>query len=88
MKLAYRLLMLEVLVAGYVLLFFGEIMSAPGIYGRLVALFLGGTVMALFVQGPQFGTIHPVSTRPVMIALGVLLMGTSLLWGFAIRGHI
>lgn len=88
MKLAYRLLTLEALLAGYVLLFLDEILSAPLVYGRLVALFLMGTVLALFVQGPQFGTIHPVSTRPVAIALGVLIMGASLLWGLAIRGHL
>ena len=87
MKLVYKLLALEILVAGYVFLFLREIISDPFLYGRLLALFLGGTVMALFAQGPQYGTIDPISTRSVMIALGVLVMGTSVVWAFAIRGH-
>jgi hypothetical protein len=88
MKLAYRLLALQVLVAGYVLFFRREIISAPFLYGRLLALFIFGTVMALFIQGPQYGTTDPISTRPVMIALGVVVMGASVLWAFVIKGHI
>ena len=88
MKLSYKLLTLPVLVAGYVLLFLGQFTSAPLIYGRLLAFFLGGAVLALFVQGPQYGTIDPVSTRPIMIGLGVVMMGASLAWAFAIRNHI
>jgi hypothetical protein len=88
MKFAYRILALEALAVGYVLLFLKEIISAPLLYGRLVAMFVGGTAMALFMQGPQYGTIHPISTRPVWIGLGVIIMGASLLWAFAIKGYI
>ena len=87
MKIPYRALALEALVGGYVLLFFREIISEPFLYGRLLALFVVGTITALFVQGPQYGTIDPISTRPLMVVLGVIIMGASLVWTFAIRGH-
>jgi hypothetical protein len=87
MKFAYRLLLLEALAVGYVVLFLHEITSAPFLYGRLLAMFVGGTAMALFMQGPQYGTIDPISTRPVWVGLGVVVMGASLLWTFALRGH-
>jgi hypothetical protein len=88
MKLGYKLLTLQVLVAAYVLLFLGQFASAPFVYGRLLAFFLIGAFMALFAQGPQYGTIDPVSTRPIMIGLGAVMMGVSLVWAFAIRNHI
>ena len=88
MKLGYKLLTLQVLVAGYVLLFLGQLVSAPFLYGRLLALFLMGGIVALFVQGPQIGTIDPVSTRPLMVGLGIIVMGASLVWALAIRNHI
>jgi hypothetical protein len=88
MSLRYKILALQMLVAAYVLLFLRQFVSAPLIYGRLLAFFLAGAVAVLFVQGPRYGTIDPISTRPVMIVLGILLMGASLVWGFAIRGHI
>ncbi len=88
MKLGYKLLTFQVLVVAYVLLFLSQFASAPLIYGRLLAFFLVGAAFAVFVQGPQYGTIDPVSTRPIMIGLGVLMMGASLLWAFVIRNHI
>lgn len=88
MNLGYKLLAFQALAVGYVLLFLGKFASAPFLYGRLLVFFLMGAGMAIFVQGPQYGTIQPISTRPVMIALGVVLMAASLLWGFAIRDHI
>ena len=88
MNVGYKLLALQVLVAAYVLLFLRQFVSAPFIYGRLMVFFLAGAVLALFVQGPRYGTIDPISTRPVVITMGVLLMGAGLVWGFAIRGHI
>ncbi|MGO8929489.1 MAG: hypothetical protein ACLQU3_21705 [Limisphaerales bacterium] len=88
MKLGYKLLALELLVLGYFLLFFHQIVSDLfSIYGQLLALFVGGTVMAIFMQGPSFGTIHPVSTRPLWAALGTMMMGASVVWGFALKGH-
>ena len=86
MKLGYRLFALEALVIGYVLLFLHEIIRSPFLFGRLLVVFIGGTVMALFMQGPQYGTIDPISTRPVWIGLGGIIMGASLIWAFAIRG--
>jgi hypothetical protein len=77
-----------VLVAAFVLLFLGQLASAPFVYGRLLALFFVGAVMAFFAQGPRYGTIDPVSTRPLVIGLGVVIMGASLVWAFAIRNHI
>ena len=53
MKLGYRLFVLEALVVGYVLLFLHEITTAPFLYGRLLAMFIGCTAMALFMQGPH-----------------------------------
>ena len=88
MKLAYKLVAAETLIAGYVLLFLRHILAAPFVYGRLLLLFIGGTVMAVFVQGQPFGTIHPVSTRAIWLVLGLLLMGAALLWSFALKGHL
>jgi hypothetical protein len=88
MKPPYRFLALQALVLGYVLFFRAELISAPFLYGRLLLLFLAGTVVTLFVQGPQYGIIDPTSTRPLMVALGVVAMGASLLWSFVIRGHL
>ena len=88
MRLGYKLLAFQVLVAAYVLLFLRQLASAPFAYGRLLAFFLVGAVMAFFVQGPQYGTIDPVSTRPLVIGLGVLIMGASVGLAFAIRNHI
>ena len=87
MKIVYKIVALEVLFGGYVFLFLKEIMEEPFLWGRLVVFFLLGAVMALFMQGPQYGNIHPVSDRPVCIALGTLIMGASLLWGLVIKGH-
>lgn len=87
MKLGYKLLALELLIVGYFILFFHQIVSEPFGYGRLLGLFVGGTVMAIFMQGPTYGTIHPVSTRLIWAALGVVIMGTSVVWGFALKGH-
>ena len=87
MKLAYRLVAFQALIAGYALLFFRQITLEPFVYGRLLALFLGGAVMAVLMQGESYGTIHPVSTRPIWLVLGIVVMGAILLWSFALRGH-
>jgi len=86
-NLGYKLLALELLIAGYFFLFFDGITSEPFGYGRLLGVFVGGTVMAIFMQGPRYGTIDPISTRPIWVALGVVIMGTSVVWGFALKGH-
>ena len=53
MKLGYKLLALELLIAGYIVVFFRQIVSEPFGYGRLLAVFVGGTAMAIFMQGPR-----------------------------------
>ncbi len=88
MKPLYKILTFEALVVGYVLLAWDGIISAPFIYVRLLLMFLAGAINAVFVEGPTYGVIHPVSSRPVMIFVGVVLMGGSLLWSFALRGHM
>ncbi len=88
MKLGFKLLGFQALVVGYVLLFFSQIVSAPFGHVRLLVLFVIGAVMVFFTQGPQYGTIEPISTRPLMIALGVIVMAVSHVWGLAIRNHL
>ncbi len=88
MKPLYKILTFEALAVGYVLLAWDGIISAPLIYGRLLFMFLAGAISAVFVEGPNYGVIHPVSSRPVMVFVGVVLMGGSLLWSFALKGHM
>ncbi len=66
MKLLYKTLMLLALARGYVLLACGgsPVHSAPFVYARLFTMFLAGAVLALFVQGPEYGAIDPISSRP------------------------
>ncbi len=87
-KSGLKLLTFEILIVAYVLLFLGQLGSAPLIYGRLLAFFLMGAIFAFFVEGPRYGTIDPISTRPIMIGLGTVIMGASLPWAFAIKNHI
>jgi hypothetical protein len=84
----YRILLFEVLVGGDILLLWRGFTSAPTIYIRLFTIFVAGAVTALFVQGPVIGAMPPNSTRPLMVVLGVVLMGTSVVWTLAIRGHV
>jgi hypothetical protein len=88
LKLGFKFLALELLALGYFLLFFHQFLSdACGIYVQLLGLYVWGTVMALFMQGPIYGTTHPVSTRPIWATLGAVIMGASVVWGFALKGH-
>ena len=87
MKFGYKLLALELLIAGYVVLFFRQIVSEPFGYGRLLALFVAGTLIAIFMQGPTYGNIQPISTRAIWATLGVVIMVMSVVWGFALKGH-
>jgi hypothetical protein len=41
---------------------------------RLIAMFGTGAVLAFFVEGPTWGTLEPVSARPLVVVLGILLM--------------
>jgi hypothetical protein len=56
------------------------------VYTRLAGIFVAGAVCTVFVEGTTIGTLQPISTRPVMIALGVLLMAASIVWLLALRG--
>ena len=63
----------------------GEFSTAPRWYAELFVMYLFGAVMALYM-GEEIGKLPPIlSTRAVWIAAGVLLMGASLVWMFAIR---
>jgi hypothetical protein len=83
----YRFASLLGLVALYVVCC-GDFTDAPRIYARLFLMCLFGAVTALYKQGDDLGTLHPISTRSVWIIVGVLLMGASILWTFVIRGHV
>ena len=66
----------------------GDLMVAPFVYTRLFAMYAFGAVMALYFKGDEIGILQPISTRPVFIIVGVLLMGASLVWTLAIKGHL
>jgi hypothetical protein len=55
---------------------------------RLHAMFLGGAWLALFYEGDSFGAWPPVSTRPLWIVLGCVLMAASTIWMYAIADAI
>ena len=86
MKPLYKVWILLVLAASF-LVFAPDFTDMPFVYARLLTMFLMGAVMTLFVQGPRYGTLDPISTRPVWMLLGVVLMGASLLWMLVLRGH-
>ncbi len=88
MNLLYKSLIFAGLVIGDVVFVLPGLKSAPSIYSRLFTLFIVGAVFAVFIEGPKYGTMQPISTRPIMIALGILVMGGSVLWAMMIRGHL
>jgi fumarate reductase subunit C len=88
MKPLYKLVAFQVVVLAYILLILRNFSSVPFVYARLFVIFLAGAVVAFFVQGPQYGTMQPISTRPVMVFLGAVLMGAGLLWTLSLRGHL
>jgi len=87
MKPLYKIVTFLGLLAGF-LGFAHDFAQAPMIYGRLLLIFVAGAVLALFVDGPYIGRIDPVSTRPAMVMLGVLLMAAGVVWMLAIRNHV
>ena len=87
MKPLYKVVTLLGLLAGF-LCFAQDFSEAPLLYGRLLLIFVAGAVVALFVDGPSIGSIDPVSTRPVMVVLGVLLMAAGVVWMLAIKNHV
>ncbi len=88
MKPLYKIVAFQVVVLAYVLLILRSVSSAPFVYARLFVIFLAGAIVAFFVQGPQYGTLQPISTRPIMILLGVVVMGAGLLWTISLRGDL
>ena len=56
------------------------------VYARLATIFIAGAICTVFVDGTTIGTLQPMFTRPVMIVIGVLLMGASVVWLLALRG--
>jgi hypothetical protein len=88
MKPLYKILIFEALIGGYVLLFFRYLIADPITYGQPFVMFVASAFVAFFVQGPPLGVMPPTSNRGLMIALGVLVMVTSVVWTLAIRGHV
>jgi hypothetical protein len=88
MKRGSKVLVLELLAVGYAVLFLHEIISSPRVYCLLLAMFGAGAAMTLFMEGPQYGTIDPISTRPAWVGLGLVIMGAALLFSFSIRSQI
>jgi hypothetical protein len=83
----YRVAVLLALVALFVLCC-GDFTVAPFVYARLFTMYGFGAVMALFFKGDEIGTLQPISTRPVFIIVGILLMGASIVWTLAIKSHL
>lgn len=83
----HRIVILLVLIAVYFLCC-GDFTVAPTIYLRLFTMYVVGAGMALFSKGDQIGTLQPISTRPVLIIVGLLLMGAGFVWTLAIKGHL
>ena len=52
----------------------------PAGLDRPFLLFIIGDVLAVFIRGPIYGRLQPISTRPIMIILGVLLMAAPVVW--------
>jgi hypothetical protein len=86
MKLLYKVAILFALAASF-LVFAPDFVETPFVYARLFTMFLMGAVMTLFVEGPRYGTLAPISTRAVWVLLGVVIMGASMLWMLVLRGH-
>ena len=85
----HKILILLGLIGGYgYLLIACGFLAVPELFGRFFFMFLAGAVIALFGDGPSYGTMEPVSFRPICIIVGVMLMGAILVWTFAIKNHI
>ena len=86
MKPLYKAAILLALTASF-LVFAPDFADLPTVYARLLTMFVTGAVMTIYVQGPSYGTLDPISTRPVWVLIGVMLMGASLLWMLVLRGN-
>ena len=63
----------------------GESMLLGRMSMRLAVMYIVGAYCAIFAEGTTLGTMQPISTRPVMIIVGVMMMGASLMWLLALR---
>lgn len=82
LSLALRALAFAVLVG----VFFYLAIALPGRSGgRLIAMFGTGAWLLFFVEGPEWGTLERTSARPLVIVLGLLLMGGAGLWLWSLR---
>ena len=80
----YKVAVLLGLVVGFVL-GCGEFSAVPRHYAEAFVMYLFGAVMALYM-GDEIGKMPPIlSTRAVWVAAGVLLMGASFAWMFALK---
>ena len=55
---------------------------------RLTGMFVVGAYLTFFVEGPSWGTFERTSARPLVIVLGLLLMGGAGLWLWSVWGAI
>lgn len=85
LSLALRILAFVALVA----LFFYLAIGLPGRSGgRLIGTFGAGAWLLFFVEGPEWGTFERTSARPLVIILGVLLMGGAAFWLWSLRSTL
>jgi hypothetical protein len=82
---ALRVLAFIGLVAAFV---FFALSSPPGISSRLIAMFGVGAYLTFFVEGPSWGTLERISARPLVVVLGLLMMGGAAFWLWSIRGLV
>ena len=76
-----------VLLLPFLFILLGIRLDAPSyLIARLLPLFIAGTVFLIFVKGPTYGTIDPISTRPLMVLLGFLMMVVPTLFVFLLKG--
>ena len=67
--------------------FFYPAIGFPG-RGRLIGMFGAGAWLLFFVEGPEWGTLERTSARPLVIVLGVLLMGGAAFWLWSLRSAL
>ena len=75
--------------AGLVVAFVFFALSLPSRIGsRLMMMFGVGAYLTFFVEGPSWGTLERTSARPLVIVLGVLMMGGAAFWLWSVRGAV
>jgi len=86
----YLVFALRVLAfAGLVVAFVFFALSLPPRMGsRLMVMFGAGAYLAFFVEGPSWGTLERTSARPLVVVLGVLMMGGAAFWLWSVRSAV